>query len=121
MSQARINCPNCKQPIVADIQQLFDVGEDPSAKAKLLSGMVNVVQCPYCKYQGNLSSVIVYHDPGKELLLTFVPPELGLQRDNSERLIGNLINQVINRLPNEQRKGYERNPVGHFFSAITSP
>jgi hypothetical protein len=110
MAQARINCPNCKQPIVADIQQLFDVGEDPSAKAKLLSGMVNVVQCPYCKYQGNLSSVIVYHDPNKELLLTFVPPELGMQRDNSERLIGNLINQVVNRLPNEQRKGYLLRP-----------
>jgi hypothetical protein len=110
MPRTRINCPNCRQPITADIEQLFDVSADPSAKQKLLSGMVNLVQCPNCGYQGNLATPIVYHDAEKELLLTFVPPELGIPRDEQERLIGSLINQVVNRLPPEQRKGYLLRP-----------
>ena len=113
MPRTRINCPNCRQPIVADVQQLFDIGEDPSAKAKLLSGAVNFVQCPNCGYQGSLATPIVYHDPQKELLLTFVPPELGLPRDEQERLLGQLINQSVNRLKPEQRKAYLLQPQAH--------
>lgn len=110
MPRTRINCPNCRQPIIADIEQLFDVSADPAAKQRLLSGTANLVQCPHCGYRGNLATPIVYHDAGKELLLTYVPPELGLPRDEQERLIGSLINQVVNRLPAEQRKGYLLRP-----------
>jgi hypothetical protein len=66
---------------MADVQQLFDAGEDPSAKSRLLSGMANFVQCGVCGYQGALATPIIYHDPEKELLLTHVPPEVGLPRD----------------------------------------
>jgi len=106
MAQTQINCPNCKQPIMADVQQLFDVAEDPSAKPKLLSGMSNFVQCQVCGYQGALATPIVYHDPEKKLLLTYVPPEIGLPHDEQERLLGSLINQVVNHLPAEKRKAY---------------
>ncbi len=106
MTQTQISCPNCRQPVVADIQQLFDVGEDPSAKQILLSGMYNLIQCPHCGFTGNIATPIVYHDPEKELLMTFVPPEMGISRDEQERMLGSLINQVVNRLPQEQRKGY---------------
>ena len=68
MARTQINCPNCKQPIVADVEQLFDVAKDPSAKPKLLSGITNFVQCQVCGYQGALATPIVYHDPDKELL-----------------------------------------------------
>jgi hypothetical protein len=110
MPSTQINCPNCRQQIVADIQQLFDVSEDPSAKQQLLSGMFNIAQCPHCGFQGNLATPIVYHDADKELLLTFVPPEIGLPRDEQERIIGNLINRVVDRLPQEKRKGYLLQP-----------
>ena len=110
MPKTRINCPNCRQPIAADIEQLIDVGVDASAKQRLLSGMINMAQCPHCGFRGNLSTPIVYHDPEKELLLTFFPPEVGLKRDDQERLIGALINQVINNLPQEKRKGYLLRP-----------
>jgi hypothetical protein len=86
------------------------VGADPSLKQKFLSGAVNFIQCPACRYQGNLSTYVVYHDPEKELLLTFIPAELGLPRNEQERLIGGLINQAINRLPQEKRKGYLLRP-----------
>lgn len=113
MAQTQINCPNCKQPMLADVQQLFDVAEDPSAKSRLLSGMANFVQCQVCGYQGSLATPIVYHDPDKELLLTFVPGEIGLPHDEQERLLGSLINQVVNHLPAERRKAYLFTPQAH--------
>jgi hypothetical protein len=110
MPKTRINCPNCRQPLMADVDQLFDTGADPSAKSKLISGSFNLVRCPSCGYQGNLSTPLVYHDPDKELLLTYFPPELGKTRDEQERMIGTLINQAVNRLPQEKRKGYLLRP-----------
>jgi CpXC protein len=110
MTKTQVSCPNCHQPVVADVDQLFDVNADPSAKQRLLSGAFNLIQCNLCGYQGNLSTILVYHDPEKELLLTFVPPEIGLPRNEQERVIGGLINQVINKLPQEKRKGYLLNP-----------
>ncbi len=106
MPKTSVSCPNCRQPITADIEQLFDVNQNPEAKQRLLSGMGNFIECPLCGYQGNLATPIVYHDPEKELLLTFIPPEMGLPRDEQERIIGNLINQVMKNLPQEKRKGY---------------
>jgi hypothetical protein len=110
MTKTQVSCPNCRQPVVADVDQLFDVNVDPSAKQRLLSGSFNLIQCKMCGYQGNLSTILVYHDPEKELLLTFVPPEIGLPRNEQERVIGGLINQVISKLPQEKRKGYLLNP-----------
>jgi hypothetical protein len=110
MPKTRVACPNCRQPIMADIEQLFDVNVDPSAKQKLLSGTFNMIQCPHCGYQGNLATPIVYHDPDKELLLTYVPPEIGLPRDEQEKVIGSLINQVVDNLPPEKRKAYLFSP-----------
>lgn len=110
MTKTQVSCPNCRQPIVADIQQLFDLNVDRDAKQRLLSGAYNLIQCPNCGYQGNLSTIIVYHDPEKELLLSFVPPEIGLPRNEQERVIGSLLNQVIGNLPQEKRKGYLLNP-----------
>ena len=75
MPKTRINCPNCRQPVTADIDQLFDVNIDPAAKQRLLSGAFNIIQCPHCGFQGQAATPIVYHDPEKELLLTYVPPE----------------------------------------------
>lgn len=95
---------------MADIQQLFDVAQDPRAKQAILSGMFNLVQCPHCGYQGNLATPIVYHDPDKELLLTYFPPEVQMTRNEQERVIGPLINQVTNALPAEKRKAYLLNP-----------
>jgi hypothetical protein len=110
MAKTQTSCPRCKQPVVADVEQLFDVSVDPQAKQRLLSGRYNLIQCQSCGYVGNLSTPLIYHDPDKELLLTFFPPELGLPVNEQERLIGPMINQVVNRLPNEKRKAYLLRP-----------
>jgi predicted Zn-dependent protease with MMP-like domain len=110
MPKTRINCPNCRQPVTAEIDQLFDMNQDPTAKQRLLSGSFNLIQCPTCGFQGNAATPILYHDPEKELLLSFFPPDLTMTRNDQERLIGPLVNQVVNRLPQEKRKGYLFNP-----------
>jgi hypothetical protein len=76
----------------------------------MLSGSLNMVRCPTCKFEWRVATPLVYHDPAKELLLTYVPVELGLKKDDQERMLGQLINQVANRLPPEQRKAYLLQP-----------
>ena len=111
MPQTQIACPRCRQMITANVEQLFDVTQDPQAKQRLLGGVSNVARCPHCGYQGRLATPVVYHDNEKELLLTFFPPELSMPLNEQERLIGPLIKQVMDRLPPEKRKGYLLNPI----------
>ncbi len=110
MPQMQILCPQCKQPFVAEIRQLFDVGQDPAAKQEILSGLFNIVHCPHCGYQGPYPAPLVYHDPDKELLLVFVPAELGLSQHEQEKFIGPLVQQIMRHLPAEKRKAYLLNP-----------
>ena len=110
MPQTQISCPQCRQMIAADVEQLFDVTHDPGAKQRLLGGVSNVARCPYCGFNGRLATPIVYHDNDKELLLTFFPPELGMPLDEQEKTIGPLIKRVTERLPGEKRKGYLLSP-----------
>lgn len=111
MPQTQIACPRCRQMIAANVEQLFDVTQDPQAKQRLLGGISNMARCPHCGYQGRLATPIVYHDNEKELLLTFFPPELGLPLNEQEKIIGPLIKQVMDRLPPEKRKGYLLSPM----------
>jgi len=97
--------------IAANVEQLFDVTQDPQAKQRLLGGVSNMARCPHCGYQGRLATPIVYHDNAKDLLLTFFPPELSVPLNEQERIIGPLIKQVMDRLPAEKRKGYLLNPT----------
>jgi hypothetical protein len=57
-----------------------------------------------------LSTPIVYHDPEKELLLTFTPADMGRTEADQQQIIGNLTNQVISSLRAEKRKGYLLQP-----------
>ncbi|HEX2992282.1 MAG TPA: CpXC domain-containing protein, partial [Anaerolineales bacterium] len=111
MPQTQIACPRCRQMITANVEQLFDVTQDPQAKQRLLGGISNMARCPHCGYQGRLATPIVYHDNDKELLLTFFTPELGLPLNEQEKIIGPLIKQVMDRLPAEKRKGYLLSPM----------
>ena len=108
--KTQIACPRCRQPVVAQIEQLFDITSDPGAKQRLLGGVSNFAVCQSCGYNGPLATPIVYHDNDKELLLTYFPPELGMPVNEQEKMIGPLITQVTNRLPPEKRKAYLLRP-----------
>ncbi len=105
-SITHIQCPNCKSGIQATLEQLVDVGRDPSAKSRLLSGTFNRISCPVCGFEGQMATPLVYHDPNNELLLTYIPVELNIPKDEQERVIGQLINRAVEDLPAEMRKGY---------------
>ena len=112
--KTQIPCPRCRQPIVAQIEQLFDITSDPGSKQRLLGGVSNYAVCQNCGYNGPLATPIVYHDTDKELLLTYFPAELGMPVNEQERLVGPLISQVTNRLPPEKRKAYLLRPQSFF-------
>jgi len=109
-NSAQIACPNCGAPIQARIRQLIDVSQDPSLKGRLLSGSLNRARCAVCGFDGTIATPIVYHDPEHELLLTYIPVEISLKKDEQERLIGQLINRVMDSLPPEARKAYLLQP-----------
>jgi len=92
---------------------IIDVGQRPQAKAIFVSGQLNIAACPQCGYAGMLSTPLVYHDPDKELLLTYVPPEMGLSEIEQQRIVGDLTNRVISALPAEKRKGYLLRPKSY--------
>ena len=107
---ARVNCPNCGQPFQAPVQQILDIGEDPSAKARVLNGLTNVAQCPHCGFQGAMNVPFLYHDPENELALVFMPMEMGGDREQREQTVGRLTRRVMDQLPAEERKAYLLQP-----------
>lgn len=106
MAKTTVSCPQCKQPVAAEITRLFDVSQESQAKQTLLSGAYNLIQCPVCGFRGQVPTPIVYHDPDKELLITFFPPELNVPVNQQEQIIGPLIKKVMDNLPMEKRKAY---------------
>ena len=107
----QITCPSCKTKYTAQVQSIIDVGQNPQLKAALLRGQLNMVVCPSCHTPGMVSTPLLYHDPDKELLLLFVPPELNLPLPEREKLTGSLVNALMTSVPAEKRKGYFLNPL----------
>jgi len=116
MFTTTVNCPQCRTPFSAKIEQIFDVGRDPSAKSRFLRGSFNIIACPRCGFQSMMAAPILYHDPAKELLLSYVPMELGLKAEDQERVLGTLTRAIVNGLPPEQRKGYLLKPAPTFMT-----
>ncbi len=105
-----VTCPKCGTKYVAQVKSVVDVGQEPSLKTALLRGKLNTVRCPACAAVGSISTPLLYHDPQKELLLLFFPPQLNLKLEDRERLTGSLVNALMTTLPADARKGYFFNP-----------
>lgn len=106
LTPINISCSACGQPFTAQIRTMIDASEDPQGKALLLGGRLNTVQCPNCGTPNTIAASLLYHDPEKELLVTHVPMELGLNKDQQEKVIGNM----MNALPKENFKAYMFSP-----------
>ena len=105
-----ITCPACQRPFNAILEQIIDVGRDPTAKERLLSGRINLITCPHCGYQGVVATPLLYHDPSKPLVIVYVPMELGLQKAEQEKIIGDMTNAIMRSLPEDAPKGYLLQP-----------
>jgi hypothetical protein len=103
---ARVNCPSCRHSFQIPVDQILDVRADPSAKMRVLNGLVNVAVCPQCGAGGPLGLPFLYHDPDQELALLYMPMEAGRDDLERQRAIGSLTSAVMDSLPPEERKGY---------------
>jgi hypothetical protein len=106
----QITCPKCGGRYSAQVLSVIDVGQEPRLKSLLLRGALNTVVCPSCGTPGRVSAPLLYHDPLKELLLVYLPPELNLPMAEREKLTGSLVSALMSTVPAEQRKGYFLNP-----------
>lgn len=106
----QINCPNCGTPFQAEIHQIIDAKRSPELKQRLLQGSLNVAVCPSCGAGGQLSSILVFHDPDFEMFLIYMPQELHLSEVQREQMIGRLTQEVMNSLPAEERRAYMLQP-----------
>lgn len=106
----QINCPRCQTPFNAEIHQVVDVGRNPQLKYELLNGTLNLFTCPNCGTSGQLATPILYHDPEHEIFMVHVPMEMNLPHQEQQQLIGKLVQDAMNQIPQEQRRGYMLQP-----------
>ena len=106
MPKIQTRCPNCQQPLVAEIQQVIDGGRNPQHKELILSGGLNIAQCHVCGFQGQLPVPMVYHDTEKEILYTFSPPDVSKTMEEKEGALAPLLKNIIDNLEPKERKGY---------------
>jgi hypothetical protein len=101
-----LRCANCGQQMNARVYAYIDAQKEPQAKAALVNQQLNQFQCPNCRYVNPVVAPLLYHDPSKELLVSYVPMELNFTKDQQERVIGDL----MKHLPKENFKAYMFNP-----------
>lgn len=105
-----IQCPNCGTPNQAAVENLIDVSRDPALKNALLSGRLNTIRCSNCGTPSTVAAPLLYHDPGKQLLIAFLPMELNLPKDQQDRIVGDLLKELTASIPKESFKGYMFQP-----------
>jgi CpXC motif protein len=108
--QTTIPCVQCRQPIRVTVQALIDAEKNPQAKISLLSGTLNATPCPNCRAPNTVLTPLLYHDAPKELLISYVPMELGLSHDAQEKAIGELLRELTTNLPQGAFKAYMLQP-----------
>lgn len=113
MSQAvrtQLTCPRCGTPFTGIVEQIIDVGVDPQAKQRFLSGHINTLACPNCGNPVSIGTPLVYHDPSKELLIIYVPMELNISQQERERVTGDMVRRLTDQIPPEKRRAYLLQP-----------
>ncbi len=108
--QQTIRCPACGQSYNGEIRTIIDAAQDPQGKQMLIAGQLNVQQCPHCGATTRAAAPILYHDADKELLISFVPMELNMPREEQDRVIGAMLNDLTASIPKEQFRAYMFKP-----------
>ena len=47
-SRTNVTCPQCRNSYTATVEMVIDAQQDADSKLRLLSGRLNVAQCPHC-------------------------------------------------------------------------
>ena len=110
----QVQCPNCGTPFVAPVFSIVDLGANPELRPLLLGGQINVAVCPKCGAGGPLSAPLLIHDPEHEFLGIFLPSQAGLSGEQTQKIIGELTQALMAKLPGEARRGYMLRPQQFF-------
>lgn len=108
--QTQITCPNCGTRFAAQVFNVIDAQRTPELKQMLLSGALNVANCPNCGTATQLSVPMAYHDAEHQLFMTFVPMELNLPLPEQERLVGQMTKAITEGIPQDQFRAYLLQP-----------
>ena len=106
----QVNCPRCNAPIAVDIQQVIDTARNPEVKYTFLNGQLNMFACQTCGLTGQMTTPLLFHDPEHEMLMVYVPLELQLAHTEQQRLIGQMVKEVMDNTPPEKRRAYMLQP-----------
>ena len=105
-----VACPACQAPAVASLERIIDVKRQPQLKAALLSGQLNNLRCSACGAASAVAAPLLYHDAENELLIAFVPPELNLQAQQRDQVMGDMLKELTGSIPKEEFRGYMFQP-----------
>ena len=97
-----VKCPQCSQMSEVTVWSSITVKDSPDLKADLLSGKVNMFNCPSCSHFGLMPHPMLYHDEEKKLMISFSPTndpvlkqqlfdnirKTSAQSDELEKLVG---------------------------------
>lgn len=108
---AQIRCPSCGTPYVVPVFTIIDLGINPELRNALLSGQVNVAACPNCGAGGPLGAPLLLHDPEHNFLGVYVPMEAGRDDMQRQKVIGELTQTLMRKIPADQRRGYMLQPI----------
>ena len=106
---AQVQCPSCGTPYVVPIFTIIDLGVNPELGPAILGGQVNMASCPQCGVGGPLGAPLMVHDPAHDFLGVYVPPT-GIDDVQRQRIIGDLTQTLMRKLPTESRRGYMLQP-----------
>jgi hypothetical protein len=107
---ALVTCPRCGQKFTVVVHNLVDASRNPELRELLIRGRLNLAVCPYCGAGGTLNVPIYYYNPEKELAFVYLSAQVGTSDLERQRIIGDLTNQLINSIPQEERKAYLLQP-----------
>ncbi len=108
--QTQVSCPQCGTNFPTEVHQVVDSKRTPQLKQALLNNQLNMAQCPSCGFQAQLSTLLLFHDPEYEIFMVHVPQQLNLNTEQREQMIGQMAQQVMNALPQEERRAYMFQP-----------
>ena len=101
-----LSCPRCSCTYPAELTNIIDVEDTPNLKLQLLSGELNVTNCPSCHSTNPIVVPILYHDSSREFCITHIPSELNLSSDQQEKIVGELLTGLMSSLSKEDVRGY---------------
>ncbi len=103
---AQVTCPSCGTTYTAAVFTIVDLGANPELKGLLLAGQINTAVCNACGAGGPLGVPLMVHEPEHEFLGVVVPGQARLDDMQTQKMIGEMSQTLMAKLPSDQRKGY---------------